>query len=289
MLVATLAGRLGIEALAGRLVRLRRDRPGPGERWARGDGVVVRDGAPRGSVDDREVCAWSDQPASCPRSRCRCPRPAVLRSSTTPGSLSAVTSCRRVMGSRRLGCPGRGRASIARPRSPAKVFTPVRGRLAADLHATALAVGRQPAAGRGRAPCQALARDASLRTAPPTTGAPAAMRAAYPVPERIGGQRHTLNELPVPPQLTVADLPDEFVEVKTRRPLWAAGLATGAAAWVWVEREIHDCTGLRHAEEAPGRVPPIPSRPRSKRRRLGKGPRIGRCLRSRGRSSAHCP
>ena len=35
MLVATLAQRLGIEALAGELVRLRRDRPGPPTRVAR--------------------------------------------------------------------------------------------------------------------------------------------------------------------------------------------------------------------------------------------------------------
>ena len=48
MLVATLAGRLGIEALAGRLVRLRRDRPGGRERWAQGDGASVRDGVGRG-------------------------------------------------------------------------------------------------------------------------------------------------------------------------------------------------------------------------------------------------
>ena len=47
MLVATLAQRLGIEALARRLVRLRRDRPGRGQRGPQGDGAAVRDGAGR--------------------------------------------------------------------------------------------------------------------------------------------------------------------------------------------------------------------------------------------------
>ena len=47
MLVATLAKRLGIEALAGRLVRLRRERPGRRERGAQGDGADLRDGAGR--------------------------------------------------------------------------------------------------------------------------------------------------------------------------------------------------------------------------------------------------
>ena len=48
MLVATLAERLGLEALAGGLVRLRRDRPGAANSWAQGDGAAVRDGAGRG-------------------------------------------------------------------------------------------------------------------------------------------------------------------------------------------------------------------------------------------------
>jgi hypothetical protein len=48
VLVATLAGRLGIEALAGCPVRLRRDRPGAAKRGPQGDGAAVRDGARRG-------------------------------------------------------------------------------------------------------------------------------------------------------------------------------------------------------------------------------------------------
>ena len=47
MLVATLAERLGVEVLAQRLVRLRRDRPGRGQRGAQGDGADLRDGAGR--------------------------------------------------------------------------------------------------------------------------------------------------------------------------------------------------------------------------------------------------
>ncbi len=47
MLVATLAQRLGVEALAGQLVRLRRDRAGAAKRRAQGDGADLRDGARR--------------------------------------------------------------------------------------------------------------------------------------------------------------------------------------------------------------------------------------------------
>jgi hypothetical protein len=46
-LVATLAERLGIEALAQRWVRLRRDRPGRGERGPQGDGADLRDAVGR--------------------------------------------------------------------------------------------------------------------------------------------------------------------------------------------------------------------------------------------------
>jgi len=46
-LVATLAGRLGVEALAARLVQLRGDRPGGGERGTEGDGADLRDAARR--------------------------------------------------------------------------------------------------------------------------------------------------------------------------------------------------------------------------------------------------
>ena len=46
-LVATLAGRLGVEHLAGRFVRLRCDRPGAHERGSEGDGAYLRDGAGR--------------------------------------------------------------------------------------------------------------------------------------------------------------------------------------------------------------------------------------------------
>ena len=45
MLVATLAERLGVEALAQQLVRLRRDRPGAAKRGPQGDGADLRDGA----------------------------------------------------------------------------------------------------------------------------------------------------------------------------------------------------------------------------------------------------
>ena len=45
MLVATLAERLGIEALAQRLVRLGRDAAGCGQRGPQGDGAGLRDGA----------------------------------------------------------------------------------------------------------------------------------------------------------------------------------------------------------------------------------------------------
>jgi hypothetical protein len=48
MLVATLAQRLGVEALAQRLVRLRRDRPGAANAGPQGDGGALRDGARRG-------------------------------------------------------------------------------------------------------------------------------------------------------------------------------------------------------------------------------------------------
>ena len=48
MLVATLAKRLGVDALAGRLVRLRRERPGAANAGRQGDGVDLRDGARRG-------------------------------------------------------------------------------------------------------------------------------------------------------------------------------------------------------------------------------------------------
>jgi len=44
MLVATLARRLGIEALAGDLVRLRRERPGAANAGRQGDGADLRDG-----------------------------------------------------------------------------------------------------------------------------------------------------------------------------------------------------------------------------------------------------
>ena len=47
-LVATLASRLGIEALAGGLVRLRRDRPGAANAGRKVMAFVVRDGAGRG-------------------------------------------------------------------------------------------------------------------------------------------------------------------------------------------------------------------------------------------------
>jgi hypothetical protein len=47
MLVATLAERVGIEALAADLMRLRRDRPGAAQRGAQGDGAAVRDGLGR--------------------------------------------------------------------------------------------------------------------------------------------------------------------------------------------------------------------------------------------------
>ena len=45
VLVATLAGRLGIEALAQRFVRLRPDQRGRVQRRAQGHGVDLRDGA----------------------------------------------------------------------------------------------------------------------------------------------------------------------------------------------------------------------------------------------------
>ena len=48
MLVATLAGRLGIEALAGRLVRLRPGRPGAANAGRKVMALRVRDGARRG-------------------------------------------------------------------------------------------------------------------------------------------------------------------------------------------------------------------------------------------------
>ena len=47
MLVATLAERLGIEALARQLVRLRRDRPGAANPGRKVIGAAVRDGAGR--------------------------------------------------------------------------------------------------------------------------------------------------------------------------------------------------------------------------------------------------
>ncbi len=47
MLVATLARRLGIEALAQRLLSLRRDRPGAANAGRKGDGPRLRDGARR--------------------------------------------------------------------------------------------------------------------------------------------------------------------------------------------------------------------------------------------------
>ena len=42
-LVATLAGRLGVEAVVGRFVTLWRDRPGGGECGPEGDGAGLRD------------------------------------------------------------------------------------------------------------------------------------------------------------------------------------------------------------------------------------------------------
>ena len=47
MLVATLAGRLGIEALAQRLVSAAAGSAGCGQRGAQGDGARLRDGARR--------------------------------------------------------------------------------------------------------------------------------------------------------------------------------------------------------------------------------------------------
>ena len=46
-LVATLAGRLGIESLAGRFVLLGRDRPGAANAGRKGDGADLRDAARR--------------------------------------------------------------------------------------------------------------------------------------------------------------------------------------------------------------------------------------------------
>ncbi len=55
MLVATLAGRLGIEALAGRLVRLRRDRPGAANAGRKVMAVVFAMVLGADSIDDCEV------------------------------------------------------------------------------------------------------------------------------------------------------------------------------------------------------------------------------------------
>ena len=55
MLVATLAGRLGIEVLAGRLVRLRRDRPGAANAGRKVMAIVFAMVLGADSIDDTEV------------------------------------------------------------------------------------------------------------------------------------------------------------------------------------------------------------------------------------------
>jgi hypothetical protein len=82
MLVATLAKRLGIEALAGRLVRLRRDRPGAGNAGRKVVALLFAMVLGADSIDDCEVLraggtrrllgGWIAAPSTlgtfCPRS-----------------------------------------------------------------------------------------------------------------------------------------------------------------------------------------------------------------------------
>ena len=65
MLVATLAKRLGIEALAGRLVRLRRDRPGAANAGRKVMALLFAMVLGADSIDDCEVLRARAAPGGC--------------------------------------------------------------------------------------------------------------------------------------------------------------------------------------------------------------------------------
>ena len=74
MLVATLAERLGIEALAGRLVRLRRDRPGAANAGRKVMALMYAMVLGADSIDDCERVARGPHAAGCWAAGCRRPR-----------------------------------------------------------------------------------------------------------------------------------------------------------------------------------------------------------------------
>ena len=71
MLVATLAGRLGIEALAGGLVRLRRDRPGAANAGRKVMALLFAMVLGADSIDDTRRAAGRAHAAGCWAAGCR--------------------------------------------------------------------------------------------------------------------------------------------------------------------------------------------------------------------------